>query len=667
MKPSARLALPLIALVAVGHALAEPTARADGPAPVAGEGTRTRLTIVGIDGSEKRVVLDAPERFGAPDWSPDGRSVIVNGGGRLWKVPVEGGPPAPMATDGVGWIDINHGISPDGGTLAFTTAGSLFRQRLGVDRGVPARVTPAVPSYFHGWSPDGKWLAYSADRGSGLDIYTIAPEGGPERRLTTDPRADDAPQYSADGRLIYFLSDRAGVRDVWRMPAEGSGPDGALAERITRDDRVEAAPHPSPDGRWLIYLSHPPRTGVNVLDRDVLIRRLPLKGVAGAPGEPEEVARLVGGHGTLGARPFSPDGRKLVYAAYEPPPPTIRIVLYTPSDLEPPAGVPHRLTQIADATERFLFEGMRRWGYPPAVDRLFRRDRDGTVEVVYVKGDRPSSDAYYTKASCDAEARAKAARQLRIDDGGHIWWVFLYVGDRPKRFSGWRGGGCAGGGGGAIVNYDTIAGEIRPDLNPAAGFNAEYFLKGTIHELGHALGLPHIGPDPSLGQGNTLMGPNNDVYAARKYPKADQVYLSAASAAMLWKHPAFSGTTKGRQSQPSVKLVDYKPQFGRRSDRITLAGRLVADMPAHSVVVLDDLGKPDDDYWCRSHVARVGPDGAFVVEVEHPDRANGHFRILFCFENGMVTGDGVGVVFGDDGAIRKSYQYRGDKGYRFGD
>src|SRR5262249_2063290 len=161
---------------------------------------------------------------------------------------------------------------------------------------------------------------------------------------------------------------------------------------------------------------------------------------------------------------------------------------------------------------------------------LFRRNRDGTVEVVYVKGDRPSSDAYYTKASCDAEAREKARKQLRIEGGGHIWWVFLYVGDRPKRFSGWQGGGCARAGGGAIVNYGTTPGEIRPELNPAAGFNAEYFLKGTIHELGHGLGLPHIGPDLSLGQGNSLMGPNNDVYAQRKYSKADQVYLTEASA-----------------------------------------------------------------------------------------------------------------------------------------
>ena len=179
------------------------------------------------------------------------------------------------------------------------------------------------------------------------------------------------------------------------MPAAGAGPGDAKAERITGDDREDAAPHPSPDGKWLIYLSYPPRTDGNAVDRDVLIRRLPLSGGRSARAKPQDIARVVGGHGTLGARPFSPDGRRFVYASFEPPPPTIRIILFTASDRTPPAGVPHRLTQIADATERFFFGEMKRWKYPPAVSRLFRRNPDGTVEVTYVKGDRPASDPFY--------------------------------------------------------------------------------------------------------------------------------------------------------------------------------------------------------------------------------------------------------------------------------
>lgn len=659
--PSGRLTC-LIA----GIALVATTSRAGEPPWVGSEATRTRLTVIGVDGSAKKVLLDSPHRLAAPEWSPDGRTLVVNGGGKLWRVPAAGGPPEAISIGRVPWIDINHGLSPDGETMAFSSGSAMFR--VTARGGTPTQVLPTMPSYFHAWSPDGKALAYAANRGSGYDVFAIAPEGGAERRLTSYRGPDDAPAYSPDGRWIYFLSDRGGNgnRDLWRMPADGAGPGDRKAERITSDDRDDAAPHPSPDGQWLVYLSYPPRTGGNAMDRDVLIRRLSLAGKSSTPGKPEEITRAVGGHGTLGTRPFAPDGRSLVYADFEPPPPTIRIVLFTPSDVSPPGGVPVRLTQIAEATERFFFEGMRRWNYPPALDRLFLRKSDGTVEYVHVKGTRPVADAPYWKASCRDEAVAKAKRQLRIDGEGHVWWVFLYVGDRPKRFSGWEGLGNPRDGGSAIVNYDTIPGAIRPELNPAEGFNREYFLKGTIHELGHALGLPHIGPDPALGLGNSLMGANNDVYAERKYPKSDRCYLTEASAAMLWKHPVFSGSAKDRQRQPAVELVQYQPTYSKAANRITLAGRLVSDMPAHSVVVFDDLGNPEDEYFHRSHVARVGPDGRFHVAVERPARADGHFRILFCFDNGIVTGDGVGVVFNNRGAIRKGYRFR-DGHYLFGD
>ena len=297
------------------------------------------------------------------------------------------------------------------------------------------------------------------------------------------------------------------------------------------------------------------------------------------------------------------------------------------------------------------------------MSRLFRRNPDGTVEVTYVKGDRPSSDPIYEKPECDHEALEKAKRQLQIEGEGHIWWTFVYVGDRPKRFSNWGGIGSSRDGGSAVVNYDTIPGEIRPDLGLEVGFNSEYFLKGTVHELGHAFGLSHMGPDLSLNLGNSLMGANGSVYVERKHPNADKVYLSEASAAILWKHPVFSGTAKDRQRQPSVKLVEYKPAYSRASNRITLAGKLVSDMPAHSVFVIDD--QSGDEYWQGSHVARIAPDGSFRITIDQPARADGHFRILFCFENGMVTGDGAGVVFMDRGELKKPYRF--NKGsYRFG-
>ena len=651
----ARLSSALVLLLAAGSS-------GDEPPWVGSEATRSRITVVGVDGSSPTVVLDSPHRFAAPEWTPDGSALIVNGGGKLWRLPISGGVPSPIRVETDGWIDINHALSADGKTLAFNFFPIWI---VPAEGGKPARITTGPRNNVHAWSPDGKRIAYSSDRGQGLDVFSIARDGTAEARLTTDAHRDDAPAYSPDGRWVYFLSNRSGTWDVWRVPVDGGGPGDSKAERVTSDDRDDAPPRVSPDGKWLIYTSYPPRSGLNGVDRDVLIRRVAPAGDRPVRAKPEDVVRVVGGQGTLGARAFSPDGERFAYASFEPPTPTIRLVMFTPSDLEPPASVPRRLTLIADAAEDFLLGEMRRRGYPPAVSKLFRRGPDGAVEVTYVKGDRPASDPYYAKATCRDEAIAKAKDRLRIDGDGHIWWTFLYVGERPTRFSEWVGGGCARDGGWSIVNYESLPGEIRPDLGLAAGFNAVIYLKGTVHELGHAFGLPHIGPDLSLKLGNSLMGPNNSVYAARKYSNPDQVYLTEAAAAMLWKHPVFSGSIQDRRRQPTIKSVDLKPTFGRASNRITLAGKLVADMPAHSVVVLDDLGKPDDDYWHRGHVARIAADGTFRVAVDRPARADGHFRVVFCFDNGAVTGDGAGVVYGDRGEIRKGYRFR-DGSYTFG-
>src|SRR5947209_8645741 len=83
--------------------------------------TRSRVTVIGVDGKSSRVVLDSDRRFDAPNWSPDGSYLLVNAGGQLWRVPTGGARDArPVPTGSSGWIDINHGISPDGKVLAFT-------------------------------------------------------------------------------------------------------------------------------------------------------------------------------------------------------------------------------------------------------------------------------------------------------------------------------------------------------------------------------------------------------------------------------------------------------------------------------------------------------------------------------------------------------------------
>ena len=74
--------------------------------------------------------------------------------------------------------------------------------------------------------------------------------GGEPRRRTQGPGVDTEPAFSPDGRSIYFVSDRGGAPQIYRMPASGGA-----AERVTFSGTYNISPTVSPDGRWLAYVS----------------------------------------------------------------------------------------------------------------------------------------------------------------------------------------------------------------------------------------------------------------------------------------------------------------------------------------------------------------------------------------------------------------------------
>ena len=212
----------------------------------------SHVVITDIEGKSQRVVFSSPKLFEAPNWSPDGKYLLLNSEGKLWRLAVDGGEPAQMDTGEVTGVNNDHGISPDGKWFA-VSAGQIFV--LPSSGGVPRQVTEKRPSYFHGWSPDGKTLVYCAQREANFDLYAIPAAGGPERRLTENAGYDDGPDYSPDGKWIYFNSDRSGSWDIWRIPAAGAGAGDSLAERVTSDEYEDWFPHPSPNGRWMVFVS----------------------------------------------------------------------------------------------------------------------------------------------------------------------------------------------------------------------------------------------------------------------------------------------------------------------------------------------------------------------------------------------------------------------------
>jgi Tol biopolymer transport system component len=273
------------------------------------------LETIAIASRARRAVHRAHERFEAPNWSRDGKELVFNQGGRLYRIPVGGGEPRRIDTGFAARCNNDHGFSPDGTFLAITDRsqgdGRSLIYTLPAAGGTPRRVTANAPSYWHGWSPDGKTLAYCAERGGEYDVYTIPVEGGDETRLTKAPGLDDGPDYSPDGQWIYFNSERTGTMQIFRMRTDGSE-----QQQLTKDGHADWFPHPSPDGKWVAFLSYEKDVKGHPPDKDVTLRVMPAGG-----GEIQVLARLFGGQGTINVPSWSPDGTELAFVSYRLAPP----------------------------------------------------------------------------------------------------------------------------------------------------------------------------------------------------------------------------------------------------------------------------------------------------------------------------------------------------------
>ncbi|WP_309665378.1 hypothetical protein [Tabrizicola sp.] len=259
-----------------------------------------------------REVLAVPGRIEAPNWDPSGTSLLVNGDGLLYRVPLDS--PALVAVD-TGFANRcnnDHGLSPDGKRIVLSHHAGRGSEIFVMPAagGVPVAVTRDAPSWWHGWSPDGSRLAYVAARDGRrvVDVYTIGLDGGDEQRLTMGEGHCDGPDYSADGSRIYYNCDRGGHAQIWVMAADGSG-----QRQLFSDDQVNWFPHPSPDGRHLVYLAYPPGTLGHPAD-------LPVALVLCDPDgrNRRRVREFTGGQGTINVPSWAPDSHAFAYVRYQP-------------------------------------------------------------------------------------------------------------------------------------------------------------------------------------------------------------------------------------------------------------------------------------------------------------------------------------------------------------
>ena len=215
------------------------------------------LEILDVTNGNRTVVKEFPYRIEAPNWTPDGQWLLYNSEGKLYRLsPTSPAEPELINTGFAQNCNNDHVLSTDGQQIAISHGTKEdYKSRiytLPITGGTPRLITPMAPSYLHGWSPDGKELAYCAERNGNYDVYTIPAEGGEETRLTTAEGLDDGPEYSPCGQYIWFNSVRTGLMQVWRMKADGSE-----QTQMTFDEtRNSWFPHISPDGKSVVFITY---------------------------------------------------------------------------------------------------------------------------------------------------------------------------------------------------------------------------------------------------------------------------------------------------------------------------------------------------------------------------------------------------------------------------
>jgi len=256
----------------------------------------------------------------APSWTRDGKEIVFvswkDGARRLARVPASGGsirfdPTVPA-------VGVAPRIAPDG-RLVFHdswTVGNIFRVDLRApgagakrliassrqdgsptyspygkwivfssDRGgsrqlwicdsegrEPRQLThlDGIAAWYPAYSPDGRWVAFEGRRGNEPNIYLANPSSGAVDLLLQGNSAGQRPRWSRDGQRLYFASDRSGQYEIWRVEVGREGKAGA-ATQLTH--RGGYSGYESADGRHFYYC-------------DLTMRQVRRISTAGGPEEP---------------------------------------------------------------------------------------------------------------------------------------------------------------------------------------------------------------------------------------------------------------------------------------------------------------------------------------------------------------------------------------------
>lgn len=287
------------------------------------DNTDSILCTMDVETGEETVLHEFPGIIEAPNWLNDGNTLLYNADGKIYRYEIDKDHVEQVDTGFCVQCNNDHVPSPDNQLLAVScmppelTDGTYESHIyvLPMTGGEPKDLTGPGLSYLHGWSPDGKELAYCAFRKKPeeetmrIEICTIPSDGGEETCLTDGKGYNDGPEYSPDGNHIWFNSTRSGLMQVWRMNRDGSG-----LTQMTDSDANNWFGHVSPDGKHVIYLTF---AKGELEPNEHLPNMYVSLGMMDYDGQnKKKLLDLFGGQGSINVNSWAPDSRRIAYVKY---------------------------------------------------------------------------------------------------------------------------------------------------------------------------------------------------------------------------------------------------------------------------------------------------------------------------------------------------------------
>ncbi|NJB72690.1 Tol biopolymer transport system component [Saonia flava] len=274
----------------------------------------SHLEVMNVETGDRKILMSSAHSIQAPNWTPDGKTLIYNSNGVLYKYDLESGKVSMLNTGFANRNNNDHILNADGTKIAIShhndddggTSSIYYLPIEGSDN--PTKVTKdgVGASYLHGWSPNGKKMIFTANRNDQYDIYEVDVSTGEEKQLTNESTLDDGSEYSPDGKFIYFNSNRTGAMQIWRMKANGKD----QTQMTFNKKHYDWFPHISPNEKRIFIISFPDtiESDQHPFYQHCLLRIMPIKG-----GEPKIIGYIYGGQGTINVPSWSPDSKYVAF------------------------------------------------------------------------------------------------------------------------------------------------------------------------------------------------------------------------------------------------------------------------------------------------------------------------------------------------------------------